>query len=337
MIQLVLNENEVTTRLPAGLSLLEFLRTHKRLTGTKIGCKEGDCGACTVLVGECIEGKIRYRTAASCIMPLANANGKHINFIDDIPMREGTLHAVVYGSPVAHAKVINLDVSKAEKAEGVVAVFTAKDVTGHNQIGDILPDKPLFAEDKVTDNGMPVAVIVAETESLARRALDKIEMKFEELPVITEPREAFDKNELIMNSRTFSIGDTESVWNKCEYLFSGSAKMDGQEHLYLETQGAYVYPTEAGNLKVFSSTQGALYVQLAISEVLGLPMNRIEVDVRRLGGGFGGKEAQANTWATLTALAAYHLDRPVKLILDRADDLRMTGKRHPYEFDYQNK
>ncbi len=256
-------------------------------------------------------------------------------FIDDIPLREGTLHAVVYGSPKAHGRIRDLDLSAARKAPGVVAILTSEDITGENQIGSIIQDEPLMAIDEVHFIGMPVALVVAESRNDAERAIKLIKADIEELPVITEPRDAYAANELIMPSRTFNKGDTDSAWASCAHVFENSVKMGGQEHLYLETQGAYVCPLESGNLQVFSSTQAASYVQKSISKILGLPMHRIEVDVRRLGGGFGGKEDQANHYASLASLAAYRLDRPVKLCLSREEDLRMTGKRHPYDFDYK--
>jgi xanthine dehydrogenase large subunit len=155
------------------------------------------------------------------------------------------------------------------------------------------------------------------------------------LPVITDPREAKEKNELIVPPRTFKLGDTEKAWKECKYIFEGRADSNGQEHLYIETQGAYSIPQENNSIRVYSSTQGPTAVQRCCARVLGFPMHRIEVDVTRLGGGFGGKEDQANAWAALTSLAAHLLRRPVKFSLDRMEDMRMTGKRHPYSSDYK--
>ena len=256
-------------------------------------------------------------------------------YLDDIPVLRGTLYGVAFDSAIAHGEIVSLDISEAEKSEGVIKVFTAKDVKGENQIGGIVPDEPLLADQHVHFSGMPVAFVVAETEEEARRALRKIKMEVKPLPVITDPREAQKMGELIVPPRKFVIGNSSEAFSKCDYVFEGKADSNGQEHLYIETQGAYAYPLENGAIRIHSSTQGPTAVQRACSKVLGLPMHQIEVDVTRLGGGFGGKEDQANTWAALCAMAAYQLKRPVKYSLHRMEDMRMTGKRHPYSSDFK--
>lgn len=256
-------------------------------------------------------------------------------YLDDIPVIQGTLFGAVFASPVAHAHILNLDLSAAEQLPGVVKIFTAKDIPGINQIGGIIPDEPLLADDMVDFCGMPVAFVVADTVHAARRAVKKIKAEFDLLPVITDPRVAKENNELIVPPRTFILGDTSTAFEQCAYIFEGRADTNGQEHLYIETQGAYAVPQENESIKIYSSTQGPTAVQRAVTKVLGIPMHRIEVDVTRLGGGFGGKEDQANTWASLCAMAAYLLKRPVKYSLHRADDMVMTGKRHPYSSDYK--
>ena len=217
----------------------------------------------------------------------------------------------------------------------MVRIFTAKDIPGENQIGGIIPDEPLIADHEVHFCGMPVAFVVAESDELARMAIRKIKVEISPLPVITDPREAQKKGHLIVQPRTFKIGEPENAFKDCVHVFEGKADSNGQEHLYIETQGAYTLPMENGAIKIYSSTQGPTAVQRACSKVLGLPMHMLEVDVTRLGGGFGGKEDQANTWAALCALATYHLKRPVKYSLHRMEDMRMTGKRHPYSSDYK--
>ena len=256
-------------------------------------------------------------------------------YLDDIPEISGTLYAAAFDSPVAHGIIKKLDCSEAEKSAGVVRVFTYKDIPGENQIGGIVPDEPLLAEHHVHFCGMPVALVVAATSEAAHAAVKKIKIEIDPLPVITDPREAKEKGELIVPPRTFQIGDITNAWKNCNYIFEGRADSNGQEHLYIETQGAYVVPQENNAYKIYSSTQGPTAVQRACSKVLGLPMHQLEVDVTRLGGGFGGKEDQANTWAALCSMAAYHLKRPVKYSLDRMEDMRMTGKRHPYSSDFK--
>ncbi|MCX6556459.1 MAG: molybdopterin-dependent oxidoreductase [Candidatus Aminicenantes bacterium] len=256
-------------------------------------------------------------------------------YVNDIPVQEDTLFGVVLGSPVAHGKVHGIDFSQALKMEGVEAVISAKDITGENQIGSIIQDEELFADKEVHFIGMPVALVCAKTEAIARKALAKIKVDIEELRPILTAREAHAEKKFISPSRTFKIGNTDATWKKCAHIIDGQAEMGGQEHVYLETQGAYAYMLENGAIKIHSSTQATKYVQVGAARVLGIPMHKIEVDTNRIGGGFGGKEDQATPWAAMTALAAYTLKKPVKLILERADDFTMTGKRHPYSFDFK--
>lgn len=256
-------------------------------------------------------------------------------YLDDIPLTAGTLFAAVYDSPVAHGKIISLDLTEAKSSEGVIRIFTYKDIPGENQIGGIIPDEELLAEDHVHFCGMPIALVIAETPEFARAAAKKVKSEIQALHIITDPREAKEKNELIIPARTFKYGDTSQTWKECEYIFEGRVDSNGQEHLYIETQGAYAVPQENNSIKIFSSTQGPTVVQRCCARVLGYSMNQVEVDVTRLGGGFGGKEDQANAWAALCALGTFHLKRPVKFSLDRMEDMRMTGKRHAYSSDYK--
>ena len=265
---------------------------------------------------------------------ISHLRGESI-YLDDVPILNGTLYAAAFDSPIAHGILTKLDVSEAEILRGVVRIFTHKDIRGDNQIGGIIPDEPLLADHHVHFCGMPIALVVAESEAIARKALKMIKVEIEPLPIITDPREAAAQGELIVPPKHFSLGDTEGAFKNCEYIVEGKAESGGQEHLYIETQGAYTVPMENGSIKVYSSTQGPTAVQRAVSKVTGLAMHQIEVDVTRLGGGFGGKEDQANMWAALCAMATQILKRPVKYSLNRMEDMRMTGKRHPYSSDFK--
>lgn len=256
-------------------------------------------------------------------------------YLDDIPERVGTLHALAIEAPCAHGRIVNMDFSAALAMKGVERILTWKDIPGENQIGGIIPDEPLFAEEEIHFRGMPVALILADTPYIARQARTLVKIEVEELPAITDPREARAKGKLIIPPRTFKIGETLSAWNKCAYVFEGQADSNGQEHLYIETQGAYAVPTEHGSVHISSSTQGPTAVQRQAARVLGVPMHKVEIDVTRLGGGFGGKEDQATVWGVFAALGAFLTKRPVKYSVHRMDDMRMTGKRHPYSSDYK--
>lgn len=264
----------------------------------------------------------------------AHVTGQSI-YLDDIPTRQGTLYAAVFSSPIAHGEIDAIDFAKAQQMPGVIQIISHQDIPGENQIGGIFPDEELLAEKELHFQGQPIAVVIAETEQQAFDARKEIKLKFTEYPAITDAREAQAQNALIMPPRTFQMGDTTSAWKDCAYIFEGRAQSNGQEHLYLETQGAYAYPLENNNIKIHSSTQSPTAVQRTVAQVLNLGMHQIEVDVQRLGGGFGGKEDQATPWAVMAALAVQILKKPVKLILNRIDDMRMTGKRHPYDSDYK--
>jgi xanthine dehydrogenase large subunit len=256
-------------------------------------------------------------------------------YLDDIPLVQGTLYGLVFGSPLAHGQITAIDYSQAEALPGVVKILTHADIPGENQIGSIICDEPLFAEKKVHYQGQPIALVLAESEAIARQARARIQCELHPEEVVIDPRAAQAQGLLIHPPRTFTLGNTAEAWADCAYVFTGRADSNGQEHLYLETQGAYAVPMENGHIRISSSTQGPTAVQRTAAQVLGVGMHRIEVDVLRLGGGFGGKEDQATPWAVMAALGAALLQRPVKLVLHRLDDLRMTGKRHPYSSDYK--
>jgi len=264
----------------------------------------------------------------------SHATGRSV-YLDDIPVLKNTLLGVVFDSPIPHAKVTLLDVTDAQALPGIEGIFTWRDIPGNNDIGGIIPDEQLFATDEVHYRGQPLALVVAADEHVARKALELIKIETEELEAITDPRIAYGKEMLLIPSRTFSMGDISGAWAECDHIFEGTASSGGQEHLYLETQGAYAYPAENGCIKIHSSTQGPTLVQKVTARVLGIPMNRVEVDVTRLGGAFGGKEDQATAVAVMAALASFRLQRPVKITLNRPDDIRMTGKRHPYSSDFR--
>ncbi len=265
---------------------------------------------------------------------LSHVRGESL-YIDDLPIHEGTLFGYIFDSPVAKGTITKLDLSEALKIKGVIRIFTYADIPGQNQIGIIIPDEPLLAENEVHFIGQPIAFVVAETERIAKQAKKLIHIEITEKEPITDAREAFAKGELIMPSRSFKLGNVDSAWAECESIFEGKVESGAQEHLYLETQGAYSYTTENGNIKISSATQGPTAAQKIAARILGISMHKIEVDVIRLGGAFGGKEDQATAWAVMTALATFHLKKPVKFCLQRPDDMRMTGKRHPYSSDYK--
>jgi xanthine dehydrogenase large subunit len=241
----------------------------------------------------------------------------------------------VFGSAIAHGKLLSLNLDKAKAYPGVQAVLTHGDIPGDPFIGALSQDEAVLAKDEVRFHGQPIALILADTQEAAREAVKLCSATFEELPVITCPRVAFAQGELLQETRVFEKGAVDDVWASCEHVVEGAIDLGGQEHLYLETNRARAIPREDDQMQVFSSTQSPTAVQKSVAQVLDLPMHKVEVDVKRLGGGFGGKEDQATHWACMVAIAAKLLDRPIQIVLSRPDDMRMTGKRHPYKQDFK--
>jgi len=256
-------------------------------------------------------------------------------YLDDVPMLNETLYACVYDSPVAHGRLISVNIKEAYKSVGVVKIILASDIPGQNQIGGIVPDELLLADTHFHFQGMPIALVLAISQEAAHHAAKQISCMVDPLEAITDPRIAFEKNEMSIPPKKFKLGDTQQAFKTCQHVFEGRADINGQEHMYIETQGAYSVPLEGGAIKAYSSTQGPTAVQRTVAKVTGLPMHKVEVEVTRLGGGFGGKEDQANAWAALCALGTLLTGRPVKYSLHRLEDMRMTGKRNPYSANYR--
>ncbi len=256
-------------------------------------------------------------------------------FADDLTLTADTLHVFPVVSNIAHGRIKTCDFSQALSLPGVMAVLTASDITGSNQIGNIEVDEVLLAETEVCYMGQAVALIVAESAELARQASELCVVNYEVLEAVFDARTADKLNQHIVPPRCFSMGDVDCAWQQCAYVVEGQAESGAQEHAYLETQIAIAYPLENGQLKIVSATQSPGMVQRIIVRVLDCAMHMIEVDVLRLGGAFGGKEEQATAWAVMAALAAQHTQQPVKIQLNREEDMRLTGKRHPYSADFK--
>ncbi|WP_374089134.1 xanthine dehydrogenase molybdopterin binding subunit [Methylomicrobium lacus] len=256
-------------------------------------------------------------------------------FTDDLLLPEGSLAVFPVVSTIAHGMIERIDTASALACSGVVAVFTAADIPGINQIGNVAADEVLLAETEVVYQGQPIALVVAETVDMARQAAASVVIDYRPLPAVFDARTADKMGLHIAPRRLFSFGDIEAAWGQCDLIVEGSAATGAQEHMYLETQNAIAFPLENNGLKVLSATQSPGSTQRIIARVLGLPMHAVEVDVLRLGGGFGGKEEQATAFAVMAALAAHRLQRIVKISLRRDEDCRMTGKRHPYDADFK--
>ena len=263
---------------------------------------------------------------------LAHCTGE-AKFVDDIPDVPGTLHAALALSDVAHGRVKALNTDKARAMPGVVAVLTAADIVGHNDISAThRGGEPLFVEDEILHWGQSLALVVATSRDDALRAARAVTAEVEELPPVLSVDEALEANDLLMPAMVMTTGDVAKALEDADHRLSGEFRCGGQEHFYLEGQICLAVPGEGGDLALYSSSQHPTEAQHIAAGIIGCDFNRISVHVRRLGGGFGGKESNASWIAAAAALAAVKTGRPVKLRLPRKTDMAVTGKRHPFLF-----
>ncbi|QCR36125.1 xanthine dehydrogenase molybdopterin binding subunit [Nissabacter sp. SGAir0207] len=264
---------------------------------------------------------------------------KHVTgeavYIDDRPEFPHQLHLAPRLSEMAHAEIVRIDVTPCYAFPGVVRVFTAEDVPGDNDIAPLTHGDPLYAEGKVEYLGQVVLVVAAEDPQVARQAAAAAVVEYRALPAIFDVRQALAQGHLVEESHQHRRGDSAAALAAAPRRLSGELHIGGQEHFYLETQIASVMPGEDGSVLVYSSTQNPTEVQKLVGSVLNLPMHKVVIDMRRMGGGFGGKETQAAATACHAALAARLTGRPAKMRLAREDDMLMTGKRHPFYVRYE--
>ena len=256
-------------------------------------------------------------------------------YVDDIREPEGTLHVAPGGAPVARGRIRTLDLDAVRKAPGVVAVLTAADIPGHNNVGAIVPDEPVLAEKDIAFHGQPIFAVVADTFLAARRAVKLAKVEVDAENPLIDVEDALGAGSRVLDDYDFLVGDVTATLQGSAQRVEGSIRIGGQEHFYLEGQAALAIPLEEGDLLVHSSTQHPSEVQHIVAHMLGIKLAAVTVEVRRMGGGFGGKESQASQWAALAALAAHVTKRPCKLRLDRDADMIMTGKRHDFRADYE--
>ena len=260
--------------------------------------------------------------------------GKSI-FIDDIPAARNELFVDFVGSPVAHGKIVGIDIDAVKQLPGVVAVLTYKDIPGHNHFGPIIKDEHLLVEDVAEFMGDPVVLIGAESREALKAAKKLVRLKVEPLPPIFTIDDAIAANSFIGVQRFIERGDAANGLKSSEHLLEGAIEIGGQEHFYLESQAAVAHPGEEGAIEVLSSTQHPTETQSLVAEILGVPFNKVAVTCKRMGGGFGGKESQAAQPAAMAGLIARATNRPARVIYNKDDDMRFTGKRHPFKTWYK--
>jgi xanthine dehydrogenase large subunit len=264
---------------------------------------------------------------------LKHATGQ-ARYVDDLPEPAGTLHAALILSPVAAGHLRRLDLSAAAAAPHVVAVLGPSDIPGKNDIAPVGQNEPLFAVDHVAYAGQPLAMVVARTLDAARAAAERAVIDIEAAEAVLDIETALARKEYVQAPSTLLRGDPDAALKAAPRRLSAEFSVGGQEHFYLEGQIAFALPGEDGDIVVHSSTQHPTEVQHICARLLGCDFNRVTTVVRRLGGGFGGKESNASWVAGAAALAANYTGKPVKLRLPREADMIATGKRHPFLYRY---
>ncbi len=263
---------------------------------------------------------------------------KHVSgaaaYVDDIPELPGTVQVLVGMSERAHARILSLDLDAVRAAPGIVAVLRAADIAGVNDASPVAGDDPVFAEAIVEYAGQSIFAIAAESIAEAQAALKLARVVYDDEPAVLTIRAALDADADLLPPHTMTLGDAEAALAAASHRLAGEITAGGQDHFYLEGQVAYAVPGEDRDMLVHSSTQHPSEVQHVVAKVLGLADHAVTVEVRRMGGGFGGKESQPSLIAAIAALAAAKTGRPAKLRLDRDDDMILTGKRHDVRIGY---
>ena len=254
-------------------------------------------------------------------------------FVDDRPLLKNELFVDVFFSTRAHALIKRVDFTEVLNSPGVVAVFTGRDF--HNNMwGTIFKDQPILAIDKVEYAGEGILLIVAETLEAAQRAKHKVVIEYTDLDSVMSIEEAKKRESFIIPARKIERGEVDQELKKAPHKLQGKITIQGHDHFYLESQVSIAYPLEDGQFEIHSSSQHPTETQHVVAHALGVPDKDVVCQVKRMGGGFGGKESQAAPFAAMAALCAQKLNRPVRIVLTKDDDMIMTGKRNPFENEY---
>jgi xanthine dehydrogenase large subunit len=273
-------------------------------------------------------------------VPVRHDSGhKHVSgeavYVDDILEPPGMLQVYIAMSQRAHAAVTKLDVERVRSAPGVAIVLTASEVPGVNDVSPFAGDDPMFADGLVEYWGQSLFAVAADTISQARAAAALAVVEYEDRPACLDIDQAMEAKSLLEPPYVMQRGDAKAAIRSAPHRLAGRIRIGGQEHFYLEGQAAFAVPGEDDDVTVYSSTQHPSEIQHKVAHVLGVPHHAVTVEVRRMGGGFGGKESQGNLPAAVAALVAKLTGRPAKCCYDRDDDMIITGKRHDFRIDYR--
>ncbi|MCH2041129.1 MAG: xanthine dehydrogenase molybdopterin binding subunit [Saccharospirillaceae bacterium] len=279
--------------------------------------------------------KLKGHTGQSMKHESANKHvtGKAV-YVDDMPELPNQLHIAVGGSAYPHAKIKSIDLFAVRETLGVVDVITVEDVPGHVDIGPVFSGDPVLVEETCEYVGQPIFAVAATSIEIARAAVKKAKIEYQVLEPVLDVEQALEQNFFVRPTHQHQRGDSETALKNAAHRIQGQMHVNGQEHFYLEGQVCSVLPTEDGGMHVYSSSQHPTEVQKLVAEVLDISINKVQVEVRRMGGGFGGKETQAAPLACIAAIMAHKTGKPVKYRMTRHDDMVMTGKRHPFYNQY---
>ena len=256
-------------------------------------------------------------------------------YIDDMPLLPGTQEIVLVTSPHAHARIVSVDVSAARAMDGVRGIATAADIPGHNDVGPIFDGEPVLADGIADYAGAPIVAVAADTYDQAYAAAKEVVVEYEELTPVLDIEDALAREQYTYPPQIITYGDPATAIAAATRRIKGELRCGGQDHFYLESNIALAVPRDDGDLELYSSTQHPSEVQHGVAHTLGVASNAVTVEVRRMGGAFGGKESQPTIIAAIAALMADITGRPAKLRLRRDDDMIVTGKRHDFLFRYE--
>ena len=262
--------------------------------------------------------------------------GGEAKFVDDLPSSKNEVWVDYIPSPSAHGRILGHNFEELKEIPGILGIFTFQDLPGNNHFGNIISDEPFLAENRVHYVGQPVAVIASENEEAALVARKGVRFEIEELEPVFTIDQALAKEEFLGVPRKIERGVFEKAWEEAEHRLEGTFHCNGQEHFYLESQAVLVVPGEEDQLPVHSSTQNTSEIQQVVAEALNLGLHQVVAVCKRMGGGFGGKETQAAIPAVMASLVSYQLKRPARMVFTKDDDMKTTGKRHPFLIRYKS-
>lgn len=256
-------------------------------------------------------------------------------YLDDMPKMAGELFAAFVFSQKPHARIKSINTARALAHEGVVAFYDAKSIPGHNHIGPVWQHEELFASEEALCVGYPIGIIVAHDQRTAQQAVALVNVEYEELDYCLTIHDAIAKNAFFPEFHNLERGNVDQAWASCEHVIEGDFEMGGQEHFYFETNASLAVPGEDDEMVIYASTQNPSKTQMKVAGCLHIPASRVVCRVKRMGGGFGGKETRSLYVSCAAAIGAYHTKKPVRMVLDREEDMMSSGTRHPFYFKYK--